>query len=129
MEDVFAAAAQRWFAKPRVVTGFLSFVTETAASGLRAVVPNYDSYDWKYGLEESLIAFLHTCWELEQRRISADPAVQTAFLSLLACVVSRGSHAAIALFGCGLGGQGFVSPNRITKPDVGFGMIFLLTAL
>jgi hypothetical protein len=105
MEDVFAAAAQRWFASPRVVTGFLNFVTEPAAAGLllpgikwlAAVVPSYDSYDWKYGLEENLIAFLHTCWERERHRISADPTVQTAFLSLLACVVSRGGHAAIAL--------------------------------
>ena len=105
MEDVFAAAAQRWFAKPRVVTGFLNFATEPAATGLllpgiewlAATVPSSDSYDWKYGLEESLIAFLHTCWDRERLRISADPAVQTAFLSLLACVVSRGGHAAIAL--------------------------------
>ena len=105
MEDAFAAAAQRWFARTRVVNGFLNFVTEPTASALllpgikwlAAVVPAYDRYDWKYGLEENLIAFLHTCWEREQRRISADPALQTAFLSLLACVVSRGSHAAIAL--------------------------------
>jgi hypothetical protein len=105
MEDVFAAAAQRWFAKPRVVTGFLNFVTEPAVAGLllpgikwlAATVPSYDSYDWKYGLEENLIAFLHTCWERERQRISADPATQAAFLSLLACVVSRGGHAAIAL--------------------------------
>jgi hypothetical protein len=60
-------------------------------------VPAYDSYDWKYGLEENLIAFLHTCWERERQRISADSAMQTAFLALLACVVSRGGHAAIAL--------------------------------
>jgi len=37
------------------------------------------------------------CWERERQRISADPATQTAFLALLACVVSRGGHAAIAL--------------------------------
>ena len=105
MEDVFAAAARRWFSNPRVVNGFLNFVTEPAASALilpgikwlAAVVPAYDSYDWKYGLEENLIAFLHTCWERERQRISADPATQTAFLALLACVVSRGGHAAIAL--------------------------------
>jgi hypothetical protein len=105
MENVFAAAAQRWFGNPRVVNGFLNFVTEPAASALlppsikwlAAVVPAYDSYDWKYGLEENLIAFLHTCWESERQRISADPATQTAFLALLACVVSRGGHSAIAL--------------------------------
>jgi hypothetical protein len=60
-------------------------------------VPSFDSYDWKYGLEENLIAFLHTSWEREHHRISGDPSLQGAFLSLLACVVSRGGHAAIAL--------------------------------
>jgi hypothetical protein len=60
-------------------------------------VPSFDSYDWKYGLEENLIAFLHACWEREHHRISGDPSLQGAFLSLLACVVSRGGHAAIAL--------------------------------
>ena len=34
MEQVFAAAAQRWFTMTRVVNGFLNFVTEPAASGL-----------------------------------------------------------------------------------------------
>lgn len=105
MEGVFARAAQRWFGMPKVVTGFLNFVTQPAAAALllpgirwlAAVVPSFDSYDWKYGLEESLIAFLHACWEREQHRIAGDPALQGAFLSLLACVVSRGGHAAIAL--------------------------------
>lgn len=105
MEGVFARAAQRWFGMPKIVTGFLNFVTEPAAAALllpgirwlAAVVPSFDSYDWKYGLEENLIAFLHACWEREQHRISGDSALQGAFLSLLACVVSRGGHAAIAL--------------------------------
>jgi hypothetical protein len=89
----------------KVVTGFLNFVTQPAATGLllpairwlAAVVPSFDSYDWKYGLEENLIAFLRACWERERDRISGDPSLQGAFLSLLACVVSRGGHAAIAL--------------------------------
>jgi hypothetical protein len=105
MEGVFARAALRWFGKPRIVTGFLNFVTQPATVGLllpgvrwlAAVVPSFDSYDWKYGLEESLIAFLHVCLDREQERISGDPALQGAFLSLLHCVVSRGGHAAIAL--------------------------------
>jgi hypothetical protein len=105
METVFARAAQRWFSMPKVVTGFLNFVTQPAAAGLllpgirwvAAVVPSFDSYDWKYGLEENLIAFLHACWEREHDRISGAPTLQGAFLSLLACVVSRGGHAAIAL--------------------------------
>jgi hypothetical protein len=105
MENIFARAAQRWFGMPKVVTGFLNFVSQPAAASLlllgirwlAAVVPSFDSYDWKYGLEENLIAFLHTCWQREQGRISCDPPLQGAFLSLLACVVSRGGHAAIAL--------------------------------
>jgi hypothetical protein len=105
MEGVFARAAQRWFSMPKVVTGFLNFVVQPAAAGLllpgirwlAAAVPSFDSYDWKYGLEENLIAFLHTSWEREHHRISCDPSLQGAFLSLLACVVSRGGHAAIAL--------------------------------
>ena len=64
---------------------------------LAAAVPSFNSYDWKYGLEENLIAFLQTCWEREYLKISGDPCLQEAFLSLLACVVSRGGHAAIAL--------------------------------
>jgi hypothetical protein len=105
MESVFARAAQRWFDMPKVVTGFLNFVIQPAAAdlllpGIRwlaAAVPSFDSYDWKYGLEENLIAFLHACWKREHRRIAGDPSLQGAFLSLLACVVSRGGHAAIAL--------------------------------
>jgi hypothetical protein len=105
MEGVFARAAQRWFGMPKVVTGFLNFVIQPAATGLllpgirwlAAVVPCFDSYGWKYGLEESLIAVLHACWEREHDRISSDPTLQEAFLSLLACVVSRGAHATMAL--------------------------------
>jgi hypothetical protein len=105
MEGVFASAAQRWFAMPRVVTGFLNFVIQPAAAGLllpgikwlAAAVPSFDSYDWKYGLEENLIAFLHACWEREHHWIANDPSLRAAFLSLLSCLVARGGHAAIAL--------------------------------
>jgi hypothetical protein len=105
MESTFAAAAQRWFGMPKVVIGFLYFVVQPAMAPLllpsikwlAATVPSLDSYDWRYGLEENLIAFLHVCWDREQQRVSGDPSLQGAFLSLLASVVSRGSHAAIAL--------------------------------
>jgi hypothetical protein len=105
MENVFARAADRWFGMPKVMTGFLNFVIQPAAAALllpgirwlAVAVPSFDSYDWKYGLEENLIAFLRACWEREHHRISSDPSLQGAFLSLLACVVSRGGHAAIAL--------------------------------
>jgi hypothetical protein len=105
MEDVFARAAQRWFVMPKAVTGFLNLAVQPAVGGLMLpgirwlaiAVPSFDSYDWKYGLEENLTAFLYACWEREHRRIASDPSLQGAFLSLLACVVSRGGHAAIAL--------------------------------
>jgi hypothetical protein len=105
MEGIFARAAKKWFEMPRVTAGFLYFVVEPAATGLMlpairwlaAVVPSYDSYDWKYGLEDNLIAFLHTCWDRHHQTISTDPALQDAFLQLLSTVASRGSHAAIAL--------------------------------
>jgi hypothetical protein len=86
---------------PKVVTGFLNFATQPAAGGLMVpatrwlatAVPAFDSYDWKYGLEENLIAFLHACWERQHLRIANDPSLQGDFLSLLACVVSRVGHA------------------------------------
>jgi hypothetical protein len=75
-----ARAAQRWFGMPRVVTGFLNFATQPAVVGLLltgirwlvAAVPSFDSHDWKYGLEENLIAFLHVCWDREHHRIASD---------------------------------------------------------
>jgi hypothetical protein len=105
MENVFAPAAAKWFRSPKIVAGFLYFAVQPAAISLllpaikwlAGPVPTFDSYDWKYGLEDNLIAFLHTCWERESRRISSDPSLQSAFLSLLTCSVSRGGHAAIAL--------------------------------
>lgn len=105
MEGVLARAAQRWFGMPKVVTGFLNFATQPAVAGLllpgirwlAAAVPSFDSYDWKYGLEENLIAFLDVCWDREHHRIASDASLQGAFLSLLACVIARGGHAAIAL--------------------------------
>jgi hypothetical protein len=105
MESTFATAAQRWFGMPKVVTGFLHFVVQPAMAPLllpsikwlAATVPSFDSYEWRYGLEDNLIAFLHFCWDREQQRISGDPSLQAPFLSLLASVVSRASHAAIAL--------------------------------
>ena len=105
MESLFARAAERWFGMPKVVNGFLYFAIQPAAAGLllpgiawlATAVPALDSYDWRYGLEGNLIAFLHTCWERESDRISNTPALHTAFLTLLTTVVSRGDHAAIAL--------------------------------
>jgi hypothetical protein len=69
-EPLFARAAATWFGMPKVANGFLYFAVQPAAVGLllpsipwlAAAVPSYDSYDWRYGLEGNLIAFLRMCW-------------------------------------------------------------------
>jgi hypothetical protein len=105
MEDVFVRAVERWFRMPKVVAGFLNFAVQPAVTGLALpsikwlapAIPSFDSYDYRNGLEENLIAFLHAAWEREQIKIANDPSLQGAFLSLLSCLVARGGHAAIAL--------------------------------
>jgi hypothetical protein len=105
MESLFARVAARWFKKPKLVSGFLYWVAQPAATGLLVpaigwlapVVPTFDSYDWRDGLEGNLIAFLRACWERKGEQISVDPDLEQDFRALLANVVSRGSHAAIAL--------------------------------
>ena len=105
MEPVFARAAQQWFRMPRVTAGFLHFAVQPATAGLMlaairwlaVVIPSYDSYDWKGGLEDNLIAFMHACWDRHHQAISADTTLEKPFLDLLAKLVSRGGHAAIAL--------------------------------
>jgi hypothetical protein len=105
MEGLFASVAERWFKKSKLVSGFLYWVTQPAAVGLLVpairwlapVVPNFDTYDWRNGLEGNLIAFLRACWERKGQQIAADPDLERDFRALLATVVSRGSHAAIAL--------------------------------
>ena len=105
MEGLFARVAERWFRSSRLVSGFLRWVTQPAAIGLLVpairwlapVVPTFDSYDWRDGLEGNLVAFLRACWERKGQQISADPDLETNFRALLATAVSRGGHAAIAL--------------------------------
>ena len=105
MEGLFARVAARWFKKSKLVSGFLYWVTQPAAVGLLVpairwlapVVPTFDSYDWRDGLEGNLIAFLRACWERKGEQISADPGLERDFSALLTTAVSRGSHAAIAL--------------------------------
>jgi hypothetical protein len=105
MEGLFARVAERWFKKSKLVSGFLHWVRQPAAVGLLApalrwlapVVPTFDSYDWRDGLEGNLIAFLRACWERKGQQISADPGLERDFRALLTTAVSRGSHAAIAL--------------------------------
>jgi hypothetical protein len=105
MEGLFARVAERWFKNSRLVSGFLYWVTQSAATGLLVpaikwlapVVPTFDSYEWRDGLEGNLIAFLRACWERKGEQISADPGLERDFRALLTTAVSRGSHAAIAL--------------------------------
>jgi hypothetical protein len=105
MEGLFARVATRWFKKSKLVSGFLYWVTQPAADGLLVpairwlapVVPTFDSYDWRDGLEGNLIAFLRACWERKGEQISVDPGLERDFSALLTTAVSRGSHAAIAL--------------------------------
>jgi len=49
------------------------------------------------GLEENVIEFLHTCWQRESERISRDESLRASLVAVLTILVSRGSHAAIAL--------------------------------
>ncbi|HEY8031675.1 MAG TPA: hypothetical protein VIF02_04625, partial [Methylocella sp.] len=105
MEGLFARVAERWFKASKLVSGFLHWVTQPAAVGLLVpavgwlapVVPTFDTYAWRDGLEENLIAFLRACWDRKGQQISADPGLERDFRALLTTAVSRGSHAAIAL--------------------------------
>ena len=98
-------ALERWGGIPKIISGLVMFAIEPGAKQLlvpalrwtSAAVRNFDTYDWKYGLEENVIEFLHTCWQQEGERISRDEALRTSFLAALTILVSRGSHAAIAL--------------------------------
>jgi hypothetical protein len=104
MAAVFDQAAQRWF-RPRVVRNFLHFVVKPAVAPLllpallwiATAFSLFSSYDWRDGIEDALIEYLHVCWRREQDNILADPKLNKAYFDLLASVVARGSHAAIAL--------------------------------
>jgi len=104
MTALFDQAAQRWFT-PRVIRNFLHFVVKPAAAPLllRALpwlataFTSFESYDWRDGIEGGLIEYLHVGWKREGQNILADPKLNKAYRDLLASVVSRGSHAAIAL--------------------------------
>jgi hypothetical protein len=105
LKDVFEKAAQRWFGMPDVTRGFLGFAAKPG--GARLLLPGvfwvakaveaFDSYDWRNGVEDSLVHFLDVCWQRESAEISADAELRKAFLGLLSTLVSRGGHAAIAL--------------------------------
>ena len=105
LEDIFERALGRWGGVPKVISGLVMFAIQPGAKQLlvpalrwtSAAVRNFDTYDWQYGLEENVIEFLHTCWQRESERISRDESLRAPFLAVLTILVSRGSHAAIAL--------------------------------
>jgi hypothetical protein len=105
MVDIYAQAAEEWFPMPRVLRNFLYFVVKPAGMQLlrpamlwvSQAVAAYDAYDWRDGIEQALIEYLNVCWLREQSAILEKPDLKEAFFALLAQVVSRGSHAAIAL--------------------------------
>jgi hypothetical protein len=105
MVDVFAQAADQWFGMPRVTRNFLYFVVQPAASQLlrpailwiSKAVASYRPYDWRDDIEGGVIEYLNVCWLREQSAVVDNPDLKEAFFAMLASVVSRGSHAAIAL--------------------------------
>jgi len=105
MVDVFGQAADQWFRMPRVMRNFLYFVVQPAAVQLlrpailwvSKAVASYSPYDWRDDIEGNLIEYLNVCWLRERSAILDNADVKEAFFTLLASVVSRGSHAAIAL--------------------------------
>jgi hypothetical protein len=105
MVDVFAQAADEWFRMPRVMRNFLYFVVQPAAVQLlrpailwvSKAVSFYSTYDWRDDVEGNLIEYLNVCWLRERIAILEHTELKQPFFALLASVVSRGSHAAIAL--------------------------------
>lgn len=100
MDELFSRVAARWFKSPKLVSGFLYYVTQPALANLlapaivwfAAQIPLFDTYAWRDGFEDNLVAFLRTCWARERERISADPGLNKDFRDLLASVVARGGH-------------------------------------
>lgn len=105
MVDVFEQAADLWFRMPRVVRNFLYFVVQPAAVGLLApaifwiskAVASFSSYEWRDVSEDTVVEFLRVCWQRERAAILSNTKMHQDFLGLLAIVVARGGHAAIAL--------------------------------
>ena len=105
LKDLFEAALHRWGAMPKVINGFAAFAILPGARSLLLpglqwiadATASFQSYDWKYGLEENVTEYLRIVWQREGRRIATDSDLRRPFLSLLAVLTARGSHAAIAL--------------------------------
>jgi len=82
LKDVFEKAAQRWFGMPDVVRGFLAFAVKPGAARLllpgvfwvAKAVESFGSYDWRDGMDDSLVDFLEACRQRESEEISANAA-------------------------------------------------------
>lgn len=105
MVDLYERAAAKWFDMPKVLGGFVRFAESLPGSSLAlksipwvaAAIKDYDSYDWRHGIEEAVIDFLDTCWQCHAKRITGDTSIRADFFSILTALTARGSHAAIAL--------------------------------
>jgi hypothetical protein len=105
LEDSFARAFQRWGSMRKVTTGLAHFAVQPGSrhfllpslNWISTAAKSFDKYDWKYGMEDNVTEFLRTCWQRDAQRISTDPMLRDAFLSLLGILVSRGGHAALVL--------------------------------
>jgi len=105
LEDIYDCALQHWAGRPKIISGLVMLAVQAGSKqflvpALRwtsTAVRSFDAYDWKHGLEENVIEFLHACWQQEGPRIARDETLRASFLAVLTILVSRGSHAAIAL--------------------------------
>ena len=83
---------------------------------LTVAISSYDSYAWKYGLEDNLIAFLHA-WTAISRRFPPD--LREPFLHLLATVVSCGTRRSVFAIGSSIR-LPLSSPRRIHSRELGY---------
>jgi hypothetical protein len=105
LKDIFEKAAQRWFAMPDVTRGFLAFAAKPGAARLllpgvfwvAKAVDSFNSYDWRDGMEDSIVNFLEVCRQRKVAEILTNDELREAFRGLLSMLVSRGGHSAIAL--------------------------------
>jgi hypothetical protein len=105
LQGIYDQAFARFGASAMVMSGFTAMAVLPASKELllpgirwlRAAVDGFHSYDWRHGLEDNVLEFLHVCWTQKRAQISTDPTLREAFLAILAVVTSRGTPAAIAL--------------------------------
>jgi hypothetical protein len=105
MRDVYRRAAEKWFVLPEVLAGFARFAKKYPASALaldgigwiEAAAKTYDNYDWRHGVDDAVVEFLSACWKRDAAKIKANGAIMASFNAVLAIVVARGGHFAIAL--------------------------------